>query len=48
MQAETLAALVEAVLLTTRGPVTVQALAEAAGDETVAVQDVYHSIQRLR
>lgn len=48
MQPDTLAAVVEAVLLTTRGPVTIQALAAAAGDEAVSAQEVERAIQRLR
>lgn len=48
MQPDTLAAVVEAVLLTTRGPVTIQALAAAAGDDAVSAQEVERAIQRLR
>jgi segregation and condensation protein B len=40
--------LVEAVLLTTRGPVTAQALASAAGDDGASEQEVEQAIQRLR
>lgn len=47
MQPETLAALVEAVLLTTRGPVTAQALVEATSDEAVSVTDVREAVRRL-
>lgn len=48
MQPDTLAAMVEAVLLTTRGPVTVQALASAAGDDGASELEVEQAIQRLR
>ena len=48
MQPEALAALVEAVLLTARGPVSITALAEAAGDETLTVKEVEIAVRQLQ
>jgi len=48
MVPEFLAAFLEAALLTSRGPVTVQALMEALGDETPAESEVKAALQGLQ
>lgn len=48
MVADTLLAFIEAALLTSRGPVRVEGLVEALGDETVTKEEVEEALQAMQ